>query len=60
MNLTQAIHDAARGQIIVSNVGRTYSAADLAPITLLGPWAVAFRTGEMTEVERKGTWSVMY
>lgn len=59
MTLTQAIHAASSGQAIVSNVGRRYSHAELAPITLLGPCAATFRSCGMTEKERKGAWSVV-
>jgi len=58
MTLTQAIHAAAAGHTIVSNAGKRYEPADLAPIWR-GINAASFRTCGMTEGERKGAWSIV-
>jgi hypothetical protein len=58
MNLIAAIIAAADGATIVSNVGRTYKPADLAPIVRIGNRAISYRSVRVTESERKGTWTI--
>lgn len=58
MKLVAAINAAAIGQSIVSNAGRTYKPADLAPIKRIGSSAVSYRSVGMTESERKGAWEM--
>jgi len=57
MTLLDAIRAAENGAVIVSNAGATYTAADLSPITWIGPFAVSYRTC-IPENERKGAWRI--
>lgn len=52
MNLIAAINAAADGAIIVSNAGRTFKPADLAPIVRIGKSAVSYRCVGMSRKER--------
>lgn len=58
MKLIAAINAASNGATIVSNAGRTYKPADLAPIVCIGNSAVSYKCVGMTENERKGTWTI--